>query len=195
MIKEMAEDLLEQRGQQFARYGVTLDQVLAYQNKTRDEAIEELLSQGEERLKSVLAYREIMEREKIGVQESEIMESINELMASYDENTRAMLQQEPETANQIVNFTANRIINSKLQERLIAIATGNAPDLAALEADDAADDVGDATDAADAADPDATSDAAQAAHASDAETMPADAGSPAEAPARDPERGEQAAGS
>jgi trigger factor len=133
MIREMANDMLEQQGQRFAQYGITIDQMLQFRGQTRDDAINELLPEAEKRLKVRLALQQIVEREQLDITNEEMMAESEEVLQSYDEATREAIQQqinsEREVASQFYTSVANAVLDRKLRARIIAIATGEAPEL------------------------------------------------------------------
>lgn len=132
LIEQEADQLLHQQEREFARYSITLEQMLQYRGKTHDEAVEELKPQAEERLKTTLALREIVRKEGLSIADREIDEEVARMVASYEEEqrerARALL------SNQLRSTVAGTVLDKKLRERLIAIATGNAPPLEVREA-------------------------------------------------------------
>lgn len=132
LIEQEADQLLHQQEREFARYGITLEQMLQYRGKTHDEAVAELKPQAEERLKTTLALREIVRKEGVSIADREIDEEVARMVASYEEEqrerARALL------SNQLRSTVAGTVLDKKLRERLIAIATGNAPPLEVREA-------------------------------------------------------------
>ncbi len=131
MITEVAEELLNEQGGQFARYGITLDQMLQFRNQTRAEAIEELLPEAERRLKVRLALREIVEQELLDVSPSELHEAATEMLSSYgDEERDAVMQAlaRKDVSTQFFSNVAHSVLNRKLRARLMAIAAGEAPE-------------------------------------------------------------------
>jgi trigger factor len=129
LIEQEADDLLHQRGHEFERYGINLEQMLQYRGQTHDEAVEELKPQAEERLKSTLALREIVRSEGLTADETEIDAEIERLLDSYEEDQR-------ERAKALLGIQmrptiAGTVIDKKLRDRLFEIATGVAPELAA----------------------------------------------------------------
>jgi trigger factor len=128
MIEQEADDLLHQRGHEFERYGINLDQMLQYRGQTHDEAVEELKPQAEERLKSMLVLREIVRSEGLAADESEIEAEIARLLDTYEEDQRERAQVLLST--QMRPTIAGTVIDKKLRDRLFEIATGVAPELA-----------------------------------------------------------------
>jgi trigger factor len=129
MIEQEADDLLHQRGHEFERYGINLEQMLKYRGQTHDEAVEELKPQAEERLKSTLALREIVRSEGLSADEAEIDAEIARLLDTYEEDQRERAQVLLST--QMRPTVAGTVIDKKLRDRLFEIATGVAPELPA----------------------------------------------------------------
>jgi trigger factor len=127
MIEQEADELLHQRGHEFERYGINLDQMLQYRGQTHDEAVEELKPQAEDQLKSTLALREIVRAEGLSADEAEIDAEVTRLVESYEEDQRERAQVLLST--QMRPTVAGTVIDKKLRDRLFAIATGVAPEL------------------------------------------------------------------
>ncbi|MEP7189106.1 MAG: trigger factor, partial [Roseiflexaceae bacterium] len=130
MIEQEADQLLHQRGHEFERYGINLDQMLQYRGQTHDQAVEELKPQAEEQLKSTLALREIVRSEGLAADDSEIDAEIARLLATYEEDQRERAQVLLST--QMRPTVAGTVIDKKLRDRLFQIATGVAPELPAV---------------------------------------------------------------
>lgn len=122
LIEQEADALLHEQGQEFSRYGITLDQMLQYRGQTHDEAVVQLLPQGEQRLKNSLVLREVIKAEGITVEEHEIEAEAERMLGEYPEeqreNVRAML------STQFRNTVATGVLNQKLRDRLFKLATG-----------------------------------------------------------------------
>lgn len=134
LLRETAEDILENQAQQYTRYGVTLDQMLAYRNQTRDEAIDELLPMGEETLRMRLALQEIVRAEYLDVSEEELQHEMLGMLQQLSEQQVQAIVQKQQVSTQFMYHAANSVLDRKLRERLVAIARGAAPDLAELAA-------------------------------------------------------------
>lgn len=125
MIEHEALHLLEEQGRQFERYGISLDQMLQYRGKTREEAAEEFYPQGEERLKNQLVLAEVVRQEGLTVANADVDAEIERIVASYPEEERerslAVL------SSQLRSNVASSVLSQKLQERLLQIATSATP--------------------------------------------------------------------
>jgi trigger factor len=129
LIEQEADDLLHQRGHEFERYGISLEQMLQYRGQSHDEAVEELKPQAEERLKTTLALREIVRNEGLTAEEHEVDDEVARLLESYEEDQRERAQ--TLLTNQLRPSVASGVIDRKLRDRLFQIATGAAPELEA----------------------------------------------------------------
>ncbi|NJL06780.1 MAG: trigger factor, partial [Chloroflexaceae bacterium] len=131
MIAEVADDLLNEQGAQFARYGISLDQMLQFRNQTREDARAEFLGEAEQRLKTRLALGQVVEREMLMIDPNEVQSAAQAMLASYaQEELPAVMQalSNPQTQEQFMYNVANSVLDTKLRARLLAIAVGEAPE-------------------------------------------------------------------
>jgi trigger factor len=149
MIEREADSMLHRQGHEFERYGISLEQMLQYRGKTHDEAVDELKPQAEEQLKNTLALGEVIRAEGLTVDDDEIEAEIEQTLGSYEEEQRERARALLST--QLRSTVASSVLDKKLRERLVAIATGNAPALEAPASDATAEEPGDAADTSDAA--------------------------------------------
>jgi trigger factor len=122
MVHDLAESMLEDQGRQFSRYGITLDQMLQYRGQTRESAIEDLLPDAEKQTRVTLALREIVTAEQLTVDEDEITADMQKLLEDYPEEERENVAQI--LSSQLRSTIANSVLDRKLREQLLAIATG-----------------------------------------------------------------------
>lgn len=127
MIHDRAHELLHEQGAQFERYGITLDQMLQYRGKTHEQAIEELEPEAEQQLKTSLAMQEVVAKEELRVDNAEVNEEIGRVLQDYPEAERASAQ--AIFNNQLRPGIASTVLDRKLRERILAIASGEAPEL------------------------------------------------------------------
>jgi trigger factor len=127
LIEQEADEMLHQRGHEFERYGISLDQMLQYRGQTHDEAVEELKPQAEERLKTTLAMREIVRSEGLIADEAEVDAEVARMLETYEEDQRERAQVLLST--QLRPTIASTVIDKKLRDRVFQIATGAAPEL------------------------------------------------------------------
>lgn len=127
MFQEMAEDMLESQGQQFAQYGITLEQMLQYRGQTKEQALDDLLPEATHQLEVRLALREIVRSEHLDISDGEIEGEIQQILEDYQEEERENAAQL--LAAQLRPSIANAMLTRKLHERLMTIASGEAPAL------------------------------------------------------------------
>lgn len=132
LIEREAHELLHQQGHEFERYGITLDQMLQYRGQTHDDAVEELKPRAEERLRSTLALREVALAEALTADEDEVDAEIERMLDTYEEEQRERAR--TLLSGQLRSTVASSVLDKKLRERLLLIATGAAPQLEAQAA-------------------------------------------------------------
>ncbi|WP_298401612.1 trigger factor [uncultured Chloroflexus sp.] len=129
MIRDLAHSMLHDQEQQYARYGITLEQVLQYRGITHDQAVDELLPEAERQTKVTLALSEVIKQEGLTVTDDEIAAEIERILADYEEERRPQLREMLNT--QMRSSVANVVLDKKLRARLAEIARGEssaAPD-------------------------------------------------------------------
>jgi trigger factor len=127
MVRELADEMLHEQGHQFERYGITLDQMLQYRGQTHDQAVDALMPDAERQTKTTMALRELVERESLAITPDEIEDEVQRMALDYEESTRENVLQTLRT--QMLTTVANAVIDRKLRERIVLIATGTAPAL------------------------------------------------------------------
>jgi len=133
LIEQEADELLHQRGHELERYGISLEQMLQYRGQTHDDAVEELKPEGEQRLKTTLALREIVRAEGLTAGDDEVDAEVERILETYEEEQRERARQLLST--QLRTSVTSTVIDKKLRERLFEIATGVAPAIAAAPAE------------------------------------------------------------
>lgn len=130
LIEQEADELLHTRGHELERYGITLEQMLQYRGQTHDDAVDELKPEAEERLKTTLALREIVSAEGLVADDHEVSEEVDRLVDTYEEDQRERARDL--LSAQLRSTVASSVIDRKLRARLFEIATGTAPEPAAV---------------------------------------------------------------
>ncbi|HMQ35161.1 MAG TPA: trigger factor, partial [Chloroflexaceae bacterium] len=133
MVHDLAHELLHDQERQFSRYGITLDQMLQYRGQTHEQAIDALMPDAERQLKVTLALRQVVGQEGLNISQDEVEQEVERLLEDYEAEQRPSVA-EVLQSSQMVNSVANSVLDRKLRERMIAIATGNAPERDAAEA-------------------------------------------------------------
>lgn len=129
MVEEALDDAVESyEAQVERRERMMLKDYLRIQGKTMEELREELRPEAEDALKRSLVLGEIVEQENLEVSDVELDIQIAESSEQYGEQAdavRAALSA-PEGRSNL----RNRMLATKAMERLVAIAKGEAPDVA-----------------------------------------------------------------
>jgi len=126
-IQIEADRILRNQEAEYARYGVTAEAVYKQMGQDRNVLLNQLLPQGEERLKGNLVMREFILAEGIAVSDEEIDAEIDTMVGTYGdeqaETMRALLR------NEMVTSVANAVLDKKMRARIIEVATqdGDAP--------------------------------------------------------------------
>lgn len=127
MIENEAHELLHQQGHEFERYGITLEQMLQFRGQTHDQAVQELVPQAEQQIRSTLALREIARLEGLTASEEETDAEVERMLEQYEEDQRERAKLLLST--QLRSSVAASVLDQKLRNRLLEIASGNAPAL------------------------------------------------------------------
>ena len=127
MVQGLADEMLHEQGHQFERYGITLDQMLQYRGQTHDQAVAELIPDAERQTKTTLVLQELVEREVLRITPDEIEEEVQRIALDYEESSRQNVIQNLRT--QMFSTVANAVLDRKLRERIVLLATGAAPAL------------------------------------------------------------------
>jgi trigger factor len=177
MIDELAHSMLHDQEREFARYGITLEQMLQFRRQTHEEAVQALWPDAERQTKVTLALREVVQAEGLNISAQELQSELTTILADYKEEERASVAQLLQ--GQLLNSVANSVLDRKLRERLLLIAIGEAPalDAPAAESDQPAPDMAEPE-----VEPNAT-DARSPADEAEASTTASDAAEEADVPA------------
>jgi trigger factor len=125
MVHELAHEMLHDQERQFSRYGISLEQMLQFRGQSHEEAIEALVPDAERQTKVTLALREVVRQEGLNISQDELQDEVGRMLLDYDEGERENVAQILQS--QLISSVANSVLDRKLRERLIAIATGTAP--------------------------------------------------------------------
>jgi len=123
LIEREADRLLHnQEYYQYERYGVKAEQVYQMQNRKREDILKSMLPQGEERLKINLALREVVRAEGLEIEDDEIEAEVARLVDQYEEEQRE--QARALLSTELRATVASSVLDKKLRDRIMAIATG-----------------------------------------------------------------------
>lgn len=121
-IRDVADGMLKEQEQELARLGITMDQLLEYQGKTRDDAIEDLMPEAEQRFKVSLALTRLAEQEEITVSDRETRAEIKTLLQSHPPEQRNQIRQM--LVGPYYSEVERTVFDKKLRQRIVALATG-----------------------------------------------------------------------
>lgn len=133
MVRHLAEGYLADQERQYQNYGLTLEQVLEYNNKTREQTLEEMLPQAEQQLRVTLVLQEFARREQLAIQNEELEAEVQQKVesANFHEDGRYSMVQSAST--DLREGIAQDIFNRKLHMRMLAIARGDVEDLPSID--------------------------------------------------------------
>lgn len=123
IIANVAEQLLNEEEQDLARVGLTMDQVLERQGQTREEAIQRLMPMAEQHHRTTLVLTRFIEQERITVSDGDVREEVKAILRKYSEGERNHVRRE--LLGPLRERVVQAVLDRKLRERVIAIATGS----------------------------------------------------------------------
>lgn len=139
VVEEELTQMVESLKSQATRSGWQWDDYLTLQGETEDSLRESWLEQAQKRVQRGLIVRELIQREKLSLGEEELNKAIDERLDRFETNEELREQmREFFRQGQGLEMVSNDLIMDRVYERIEAIVTGNAPDLDALEAEEAA---------------------------------------------------------
>ena len=127
--------------QQVSQSGWEFEDFLRLQNETEESLRDNFRDNGVARLKRRLVLRQLIVDEKITVEQDDVEAALDERVSRFGDNEelqkgmRDYFGQGPG-----LEMITSEILNEKVNDRIKAIVTGNAPDLDALEAENSASD-------------------------------------------------------
>jgi trigger factor len=117
--------MLKVQEQEYSRYGIKPEQVYEYRGQKREDLIEELKPEAEQRVKTSLALQGIVRAEGMTVSPEEVDAEVESTLAQYDaaqrEQVRAML------STNLRAMMADTALDKKLRAYIVLLATGVAP--------------------------------------------------------------------
>lgn len=137
LVEQELDRGIESMKSQVTRAGWRWEDYLRLQNKTEEALREEAREEAEARVRRMLVLGQLIQREYVGVSAQEVDDSIEERLASLSGEGQTEIQQQIRDYFQKGegwSMLSNELLMNKLYDRIEAIVTGNAPDLAELEA-------------------------------------------------------------
>lgn len=131
VVDREIDGMIEEQDHYLQQRGMTLAEFLEMRNQTEEDLREDLRPQAEERTRRSLILSEVVETERLKLEEHEVSEEIERRSLSMGEHAdalRAIL-----SSPQGMMSVSNSLLTQKALERLRAIATGEAPELESEE--------------------------------------------------------------
>ena len=138
-VEEDLDRRIESLQEQVTRAGWQWEDYLMLQGESEESLREEWREDAVENVLRGLIFRELIQQEKLTINEEELDQAIDERLARFDENEELRQQMRDFfLQGQGLDMLSSEILMDKVYERVEAIVTGNAPDLAELEEEAAA---------------------------------------------------------
>lgn len=137
-IEDEVSDMVRELEERMKQQGISMEMFTSVTGKSLDEIRADYRTTAEDRLKRRLVLGHVVRQEEIRVTAAEFQAHIDSMIANMGvpaenyEAIRNML-----VSDQFSNTIIQRMLQNRLNERLIAIGTGNAPQLPADDASDA----------------------------------------------------------
>ncbi|MFZ9857452.1 MAG: trigger factor [Roseiflexaceae bacterium] len=120
MIEQEADRLLQSQESEYVRYGTTAEAVYKQMGRDRSEFVQQMLPQGEERLKRNLVMREFITAEGITIGDEDIDAEIEEMVNVYPAEQHEMMKSI--LRGQLLTTVANGALDKKVRARIIEVA-------------------------------------------------------------------------
>jgi trigger factor len=128
------EDSLATFKEQVTRSGWKWEDYLQLQGETEESLGEQMREASEDRVKRGLVLRQFIQEERLTVEADDVDAAVDKRLASFGEDEELRDRLRPIfTEGEGLEALSNEVLIEKVQERIEAIVTGNAPDLDALE--------------------------------------------------------------
>lgn len=139
VIEEDLDRRIESLQEQVTRAGWKWEDYLMLQGQSEESLRDEWYDDAVENVEHGLVLRHLIRQEKLTISEEELDEAIDERLARFDEDGELRQQMRDFfLQGQGLDMISSQLLMDKLYERVEAIVTGNAPDLAELEAEETA---------------------------------------------------------
>jgi trigger factor len=136
LIEREADSLLRQQESQYTRYGIRPEQLYEMSGQKRDDLVQNLMPQAEERLKTTLALQEIVRGEALTVSDDEVAQEVERMLEEYDEEQRDSIR--ATLSGQLRPMMAETALDKKLRRHVLFLAAGVEPEAASPASEAAA---------------------------------------------------------
>lgn len=134
-VEQEIDDMLENYKNQVTRSGWEWDEFLLMQGQEEDDVREEFRETAEKRLRRQLVMRQFILDEKLRVKAEDIDALIEERLARFDDENLREGMRDYYRQGMAFDMLSSEVLMEKMLERVEAVVTGSAPDLAELEAE------------------------------------------------------------
>lgn len=125
LIEREADSMLKVQEQEYSRYGIKPEQVYEYRGQKRENLLQELLPEAEQRVKTSLALQGIIRGEGLTVSIDEVDAEVEQALQQYDEAQRDQVREMLNT--NLRSMMADTAMDKKLRAHMVLLATGTAP--------------------------------------------------------------------
>ena len=129
MIEERAHELFHQQVAEYQRYGLDEESYLKAVGKTHEEAVAEYAEQAERDVRRSMVLRELVQYENVRVSDSDISAEGERFTEDFPLERRDEVRRMLGQAN-MQQMLASAVLDRKLNDQIVALATGNADAMA-----------------------------------------------------------------
>jgi len=134
------DDTMETFKSQITRSGWTLEDYFTIQGLTEESLREDFRNDAEDRLRRRLALRQFIFDERLRVSSEDVAALIDQRVARYENEELQQQMRQFFMSGSGFDMISSEVLSEKVHERMVAIFSGNAPDLDALAAEEAGED-------------------------------------------------------
>ncbi len=131
MVEEEIDSMIEEMESRLQSQGLSLDEYRRINHLTEDQMRDDLRESARRRLSEALVIAKLSEVERLQVKDEEIEDEIKTMVLSF--GSQAALAQQLFGSPEAKRSIMSRLLYQKAIDRLIAIARGEAPEIAAEE--------------------------------------------------------------
>lgn len=128
MVVDEVEQFLQQMDQSLRQQGLTLQDYMKIYNKSTEDLYNEYRETAEQRVRRSLVMRQLVLDERITVTEEDIEAEMNRIVERFSEDRQDSIRRMFKDRSMRENVL-NDLLTRRVQERMIAIAKGEAPEL------------------------------------------------------------------
>ncbi len=134
LLKAELNEMMENYKNQMKRYGWEWEDFLATVGKSEADYMEEWEETAKQRVERSLTLTQFVKEEKLRIKDAEIDTHLDKTFGYMeDETAKAEMKQFFKSDASGASMVMNDLLMGKVNERILAIATGNAPDLSLIE--------------------------------------------------------------